>query len=51
MEKYTEKNLETNISTEPQDEYVCNVCGKIVGLLIDGVCFNCSRRIEKSQQK
>jgi len=42
MEKYIRKNFETNSYTEPKDEYICSVCGKNVGLLIDGMCFSCS---------
>ena len=50
MEKYIQKNPETNISTEPQDEYVCNVCGKIVGLVIDGMCIKCSNNTQVAKQ-
>ncbi len=44
MEKYTPEVMETQTFTEPQDEYVCNKCGKIVGLLIEGECYTCSQK-------
>lgn len=51
MEKYIQKDLQINSSVEPQDEYICSECGKNVGLIIDGRCYNCSNKLKIYESK
>lgn len=52
MSEYSKDTEQKQLSyTEPQDEYVCSECGDKVGLVIDGICLNCSNNLQNSKQK
>lgn len=51
MEQYQQDNyIASNESFEPKDEYVCMKCGKSVGIVINGMCINCSNELENQEK-